>query len=111
MYRKPISLVATIANGQTTSGEIELRDYALAAIVTPAALTSTAITFTVSATKGGTYVPLYDSAGNQVSVTVTTSRAYGITGEEADALAAFNFIKLVGGSAEGAARDIYLCLK
>lgn len=111
MYRKPISVTATIAAGGTTTGEIELRDYALAGFITPAALTSTAITFTVSATKGGTFVPLYTSAGNQVALTVTTSQAYGITGEEADALAPWNYIKLVGGSVEGAARSILLALK
>lgn len=111
MYRKPITRDVTIASGATVSNEIELRTYMLGGIITPAALTSTALTFQVSATKGGTYVPLYDSGGNQVSITVTTSRGYAITDSEADALAPWGFVKIVGGSAEGADRVLKLALK
>ena len=111
MYRKAITLTATVAAGGTESGELELRDYQSIGISTPAVLTSTAITCKVSAVKGGTKLPLYDSENNLVSLTVTTARAYGVTGAEADALAPWNFVSLVCGSAEAAGAAISVVLK
>lgn len=111
MYRKPRTITLTVANGQTTSGVIDLTVYVLAGIILPAALTSTAITLTVCDTRGGTYQPLYDSDGNQVSLAVAASRAVGLSGAEADALAAFPYAKLVCGSAEGGDRTIVAVLK
>ena len=111
MYRKPRIETVTIALGDTTSEVIELRDYMLAGIILPAALTSTAITFTVSDARAGTFVGLYDSDGNVVSLAVGTSRAVGLSGAEADALAPFPFVKLVCGTAEAAARSILVALK
>jgi hypothetical protein len=104
-------VTATIASGGTTSEAIPLLDVAMAGFITPAALTGTAFTFTVCNTADGTFVALYDSEGNPVSVTVTTSRAYGLTGSEADALAPWPFAKIVSGSAEGGERSIVVCLK
>ena len=48
----------------------------LGKFTTPATLLSTAITFTYALTQGGTYVELRDKNNAQVSVTVTTSKAY-----------------------------------
>jgi len=70
---------ATIQTASTTSQEINLRGGTLCGLITPGTFTGTALTFTVSNTTGGTFVPLYDGvAGTQVSVTVTTSRAYAL---------------------------------
>jgi len=104
-------VTATIANAGTTSDAIALLDRVIGGIITPAALTGTTLTFTVCNTADGTYVALYDSDNNQVSLTVTVSRAYGVTGPEADALAPWPFVKIVSGSAEGAARSLVVCLK
>ena len=104
-------VTATIANGATTSDAISLLDQVAGGIITPAALTGTSLTFTVCNTVGGTYVALYDSDNNLVSMTVTVSRAYAFTGAEADALAPWPFVKIVSGSAEAAERSLVVCLK
>lgn len=110
-YQKPRLIEVTIANGATTSDVIDLNDRMVAGIITPAALTSTVITFVVSDARAGTFVPLYDSDNALVSLTVTTARAYGMSGVEADALAPFPYAKLVGGSTEGGTRVIKVLLK
>ena len=111
MIRKPVVKTATIAASATTSDAIELRDYAMAGFIMPATLTSTTMTFTVCDTKAGTYVPLYDSDGNQISLPVAAARAIGLSGTEADALAPFAWVKLVGGSTEVSARSVACLLK
>lgn len=97
----------TIANGGTTSAAIEARAYAIYGLIFPAALTSTAMTFTVAEKVDGTYTALYDSTGTAVSVTVAASRAFDLP----SALASWPYFKIVLGSAEGAARTLYLVAK
>ena len=112
MYRgKGNQVAVAIANGGTTSAAIPVHGYAQFGLIMPAALTSTAITFTACQSATGTFMPVYDSDGTAVSVAVAASRALGLAGSEADALAPWPFIKLVCGSAEGAARTIQLCMK
>lgn len=111
MFRKVTHFSLTIANGGTTSEAVQLREYVMVGLLLPATLTSTAITFTASNLEGGTYVDVYDSDGNQVSLIVAASRAIGLSGAEADALAPFEWIKVVCGSAEGAERTIVLVKK
>ena len=111
IYQKPRLIEVTVANNGTTSDVIDINDRTIAGIITPAALTSTAITFLVSDARDGTYVALKDSDNAAVSLTVTTSTAYGLSGVEADALSAFPFARLVCGSAEGGARTIKCVLK
>jgi hypothetical protein len=52
-----------------------------------------------------------DSDGNAVSVSATSAGAFGISGAEADALAAFQWLKVTTASNEGADRTITLTLK
>ena len=104
-------VTATIASGATTSDAISMLDSAMTGVISPAALTGTAFTFTACNAVDGTYVPVYDTEGNPVSITVTTSRAYGLSGSEADALAPWPFVKIVSGSAEGGDRSIIVCTK
>lgn len=110
MYRKPVSKTTTIASGETTSAVIHTRHYALAGLITPSALTSTSFAIHGCATPDGTFVPIYDSDGAAVAVAVGTSRGVGLSASEADAVAPFQFLKLVG-SAEGGARTIGIVLK
>lgn len=91
----------TIANGATVSSAFDARGFATIGFATPAALTGTAITFQVSH-DNVTFVPLKTTANAAVSVTVTTSSAYTIPSE----VKPWRYIKLVSGSAEGAARTI-----
>lgn len=93
----------TIANGATTSDAFAAGGLAMFGIIMPAAFTGTSITFTVSSTFAGTYVPLYDSTGTAVTATTAgTSRAIDCPTQ----LAAFPFWKIVSGSTEGGARSI-----
>lgn len=113
MYRGKANqvTVAVASAGTTATPVIRTDGYAITGIITPATLTSTAITFTACTTATGTFVPVYDSDGSQVSVAVAADRALGLSGSEADALAAWPFIKLVCGSAEGGDRTFAVCLK
>ena len=111
MYRKPERRTVLIANGATDSAEIELGPYSLAGFITPAALTATSFTLKVCNTRGGTYVALYDSDGNQIAIPVAASLAYGLVGADADATAPWQFVKLVSSAPEGADRTIEVVLK
>ena len=101
----------TIAAGGTTTPAFKFWDSMVVGFVTPATLTSTIVTFTVCSTADGTFVPLFDSASNEPSVTVTTSEGYAITGSEADALAPWAYFKMVFDQTEAVARDIIITKK
>lgn len=104
-YIKPRAITVTIASGDTTpSDAVPLLDSTLLGFITPAALTSDTMTFTVCATADGTFVPLLDSADNTPTVTITTSSGYAITGSEADALAPWAYFKPSLNAAEAAER-------
>lgn len=96
---------ATIANGETVSGAVDLNDFALSGFITPAALTGTTMTFQGSADNGATYVAVHGTDGAAISYTVTTSKYYAINPIN---FLGLTHIKIVSGSAEGAARDITL---
>lgn len=100
-----------IAAGSGTTDVIQLRESATFGFITPAALDSTAFTFTVCDTPTGTFVPLYDSAGAAPSITVTVSRAYAVVGAEADAVAPWPFVRLKGNASESAVREIVVLKK
>jgi hypothetical protein len=103
-----ITVAANIANGQTTSQAIDIRDYMAGSYKTPAALTSTTITFHVSV-DGATFSAL----SNETTDTAATSQTVAVSKQYSIPAAVFNynFFKLVGGSAEGAARSITVALK
>jgi len=102
---------ATIAINEQTSDAVPLRGRMVVGFRMPAAFTGTTITFTGSEEFAGTYAAIYDSDGNAISATVAASRFIGLSGSEADAVAAAPFIKLVSGSAEAAARSIIVVMK
>lgn len=81
---------------------IENPRMALCAIVTPATLTSTSVTFQVSV-DGTTYNPVYDDEGNVYTVPVGTSRFIVL---KPRLTWGFQWIKIVCGSAEGGNRVI-----
>jgi len=107
-YGPALTQTANIANGGTTSQALRVMG-AILGIILPSALTSTTIAIHGCDTADGTFVPIYDANGNAVSLAAAASRAIGLSGDEADAVAPFSFIKLVCGSAEGAAREIKVC--
>jgi hypothetical protein len=101
----------TVASGQQTSNAFNVGAGVVSGLLLPSSLTSTAITFTAADSQDGTYKAVYDSDGNQVSFTVAASRAVGAAGSEIDALAPFEWFKLVCGSAEGGDRTIQVIVK
>lgn len=111
-YRGAHFETVQIASSETESEPIHLRDRIMVGVITPAALTSTAIKFQAAAQQTGTYRPVY-AGDTEVSITVATNeaRAVALAGEDADALSAWSWIKLVTGSAEAADRDFILVLK
>ena len=59
----------------------------------------------------GFFTPVWDSEGLQVTVTVAVDKAYSVTGNEADALGPWPFLKLVSTDDEGADRDFVVVIK
>lgn len=101
---------ATIANGAQTSGAIRIPPNQsglslLCGLSMPAAFTGTTMTFTVSTDAGTTFNALYDDTGTQISVTVAASRYIRLI---PSLFAGIDHLKIVSGSAEGAARTVGL---
>jgi hypothetical protein len=101
----------TIANGQTESSVFQLGEATHLALGMPSAFTGTTMTFKASSTEGGTYVIVKDDAGADVSITVGTSRWVALQTAVMAKLAAFRWLKLVSGAAEGGDRTIELVAK
>lgn len=97
----------TIANGETVSNAIDLGEGVLVGIQMPAAFTGSAMTFQASDSLAGTYNAV-TSITAAYSVTVAASKYVSIPLFD---LAGVRFIKVVSGSAEGAARDIILMVR
>lgn len=92
----------TILSGATTSDTINLMGAGMVGIILPAALTSTAMTFTGSQ-DGTNFTALYNVSGTQLSITIAASRIVLFTPGDFVGLI---YLKLVAGSAEGADRVI-----
>lgn len=106
---------ATIANGESLSGEVDLEGYTLCALSMPAAWTAADITFAAATATGGTFNPLLDDAGNEVTSKAAASNVYA-QDINMGKLAGVRFIKLRSGTsasavAQGAERIITLILK
>lgn len=96
----------TIANGQTVSGAIDLGEFVLVGLQN-ATLTSTAMTFQASS-DGVTYVAVKKVDGNSYSITVASDTYTAIPMTD---LVGLRYIKVVAGSAEGAARTVLLMMR
>lgn len=77
----PVRRVAfTVASGAAVSTDHNLLGHVVHAVITPAAFTSTTIAFDQwvvpdpAAPNTGRWVPVYDSDGNEVSITVAADR-------------------------------------
>jgi hypothetical protein len=99
---------ATIANGQSLSGAVDLGTNRLFAIVMPAAMTGTSLTFQASH-DGSTYNNIYGDDGNELTYTTAASR-YVVVSSPAKWVGV-RYLKIRSGtsgapSAEGAARSL-----
>lgn len=105
---------ALIANGSSTSIEIDITDRVLVAVEVPAAWTAATIAITAaqkSTADGGVYVPVFDAAGTELEITVAASRVVVIA---PDASRSLRWIKLRSGPssarvAQGADRVLDIC--
>lgn len=103
-----VSSVTTIAISTSTSAAIQMQGLNLVGIQLPAAFTGTAITFTVSV-DGVTYQPLYTStSGTALSYTVAQGHYVAINPQD---FYGANYIKIISGSSEAAARTFSVILK
>ena len=107
----PLGQVVTnplpIPSGQPTGGPITTNGMSPVGILFPASLTSTTMTFTVATTLAGTYMPLYNASG-AVSYTIAASRYVAINPAD---FYGVQFIKVILGSDEAAARTITVSMK
>lgn len=104
--------VTTIASGAALSGVIGFKDHAGGGIIMPATWTAASLGFQVSAAPGGTFVALYDAAGDLVELTVAASQAFPLP----DELFGFAYFKLWSQTAgvdvnQAADREIRVSLK
>ena len=108
--------IATIASGQSLSDEIDLEGYSLLGIIMPGSWTAAGLSFEAAQSPGGSFQDLHDSAGAEAVVTAAASRAIGLAGVTAEALAPFRIIKIRSGTSavpvnQAAARTLELVLK
>ncbi len=92
------NISATVLNGKTLSGSIDLTGNVPVGILLPDALTSTTMTFNRS-DDGFKWVPVYTSSA-QLSITVAAGRYVGLKQDEVSQLRGIKFLQLVCGSTE-----------
>jgi hypothetical protein len=98
-----------IANGASLSAEIDIGDRVVCAVEIPVGYTGTAVSFAAaqrSTAEGGTYVPVVDKTGAEVTLTVAAGK---VTLLDPNTTRPFRNIKLVSGTnatpvAQGGAR-------
>ena len=104
---------ATISSGGSLSGAVDLGTLTAACIVMSAAWTAADLTFEVSA-DGSTYVDLYDSIGNEYTVTAAASEALLLDIKD---FTPFRYVKVRSGTSgtpvnQGADRSLtIICIK
>lgn len=93
----------TIANGATTSEDVNLSGFTLAGILFPVAPTGATFTFNGSVDNGVTYYDIKNSAGTAISITLAGAGIYKLNAAD---FVGLDRIKVVSASAEGALRTI-----
>lgn len=95
----------TIANGGTISTALTMDlDRIPVAVITPSAMTSTAITFEASDDAGSTWRPLYNE-GTLYSIAISASESRQIALNR-QVMEGVTLIRIIAGSTEGAARTL-----
>lgn len=97
--------VATIPSSGTNSTAVYVPTRrSLVGVQLPAAMTSTSMTFQSSNDDGATWVPIYNES-TAYSLTIAASRYQSVNTQ---VFAGVSLLRVIGGSSEGAARDITL---
>jgi len=104
IYSPRSSRKATIANGGTTSGAIDLTDSALLGFIMPAGWTAGTLTLQVSL-DGSNWASPYDAYGSAVGSidSPVASAAYAV---DVTSLLAWRYVRFVSSVAQGAERVI-----
>lgn len=92
----PVPVV--IANGASLSAMLDCSGGKLQGIIMPSAWTAAGLSFAVSNKSDGTFVPLYDNAGSEVTVTAAINQALNLAAAP-KSLDAWRFIKIRSGTA------------
>lgn len=105
----------TIAQDASLSGEIDLLGFNLFAIEMPSEWTTAVITLAACSESGGTFTPVYDDAGVEVTIQTGTSRVIGLD-LAALKIGALRYIKIRSGTVgsavtQEAARTLKLICK
>lgn len=98
---------AAIANGQTSSGAVDLGGTTLCGIHMPAAFTGASITIQAAPTLGGTYQTVQK---NNVDIVISVTQGKYVSLTPSD-WAGLQFIKIVSASSEGAGRTLTLATR
>lgn len=106
----PVVVTATIANGASLSGAVDLKSGRVVALAMPAAWTAAVVTFQVSVDGGGTYQDLMDQYAAEVSLAVAQGKTYQL---DPAMFLGFSNLKVRSGTSaaaqnQGAARDLAL---
>ena len=98
------TISATIANGQTKTGIIDLSGTTMSGFYTPSALTGTSFTFEASY-DGINFFPIKDETNSTITYTVSPNNFYRTL---ATSFYGVRLLKIVSNSAEAADRDLII---
>jgi Tfp pilus tip-associated adhesin PilY1 len=109
---------ATINANEATSSSIDLGDSSLVAIEMPEAWTGTVLNIQCKAEESANesastldWDDVYDSAGNQIAITVAQNRVVVPTAAHAAALAPLRFIRFVSTPAQNPSKTLRIITK
>lgn len=99
---------AVIANGASQTGPLDMHDRVITTIIVPSVWTAANITLLASSTQTGTFSPVYDAAGTELTISAAASRVVVIA---PDATRGLKWVKLRSGTTgtpvnQGAARTL-----
>lgn len=99
----------TIANGATTSAEIDLEDQVIVGLYTPSTFDGTTITLTTAPTAGGTHYPVAASNAASTAYTITTTASTYTPVKCDEVTLGLRYIKIVCGTSQStSATDLLL---
>lgn len=78
-----MSATYALTDSAATTAAIEFGDYRAGMVFVPAGSAITSLTFHAAPKGGGTYLPLYTSAGAAVALTVAAGRCYTLPADVA----------------------------
>lgn len=81
------------------SEEVDIGAWRIAGIIMPGTWTSASITFKMAEESGGTFVDVYDDAGNELALTADASQFIALTGDDSHRLSGVRWIKVRSGTA------------